>query len=295
VTFISGGNRALKSQTTETRRLSAILRLVPSLGLQLNGDYTDIRNRNFVSALPPASEAVMLAFPERFIRDSDGTLTQVDVRPVNFANHRQQRLRWGFSLNAPLGGKARPGFAASATGENEESTEQAAVAAAAAAAKNPPVRLQLTANHTIVFKDEILIRTGLDPVDLLGGGGIGIAGGRIRHQFDATAAITSGGTGIRVGATWLGASRLDTRLGAVTDTVRFSPIFTFNLRAFADMRRILPRSAWARGLRLSLDVVNLTNDRQRVRDSAGNTPLQYQPAYRDPIGRTIELEIRKVF
>jgi iron complex outermembrane recepter protein len=39
----------------------------------------------------------------------------------------------------------------------------------------------------------------------------------------------------------------------------------------------------------------LTNDRQDVRDRFGNTPLQYQPAYRDPLGRTVEFEIRKVF
>jgi iron complex outermembrane recepter protein len=32
-----------------------------------------------------------------------------------------------------------------------------------------------------------------------------------------------------------------------------------------------------------------------VRDSFGHTPLQFQAAYRDPIGRTIELELRKVF
>ena len=44
-----------------------------------------------------------------------------------------------------------------------------------------------------------------------------------------------------------------------------------------------------------VDVVNLANDRQKVRDSMGNTPLQYQPGYRDPLGRTIEFEIRKVF
>jgi len=25
------------------------------------------------------------------------------------------------------------------------------------------------------------------------------------------------------------------------------------------------------------------------------TPLQYQPGYRDPVGRTIEFELRKVF
>jgi hypothetical protein len=48
-------------------------------------------------------------------------------------------------------------------------------------------------------------------------------------------------------------------------------------------------------LRLSIDVLNVTNDRQTVRNSAGTTPLQYQPGYRDALGRTIEFEVRKVF
>ena len=68
-----------------------------------------------------------------------------------------------------------------------------------------------------------------------------------------------------------------------------------NLRAFADARRFLPRSDWAKNLRLSLNVLNLTNDHQKVRTAGGVTPLQYQPGYRDPLGRTVELELRKVF
>jgi iron complex outermembrane receptor protein len=42
-------------------------------------------------------------------------------------------------------------------------------------------------------------------------------------------------------------------------------------------------------------VENVTGHRQRVTDSAGLTPLRYQPAYRDPVGRTFEVELRKVF
>jgi outer membrane receptor protein involved in Fe transport len=98
-----------------------------------------------------------------------------------------------------------------------------------------------------------------------------------------------------MGLTWIGASTLQSRLDGIDERLHFSPYATFNLRAFADARRFIPHSDWAKGLRLSLDIVNLTNERQRVRDSAGNTPLQYQPSYRDPLGRTIELEIRKVF
>jgi hypothetical protein len=289
VTFISGGNPGLKSQSTDTKRLSAILQLVPSLGLQLNGEYADTRDRNLVSALPPASEAVMLAFPDRFVRDENGVLTTVDVRPVNFARHVQKRFRYGFSLNATIGGQ-HANASPVETGESDSSPE-----GAGRAARAPPLRFQLTANHTIVIKDEIVIRPGLEAVDLLNGGAIGIAGGRVRHQLDATAALTSGGTGVRMGLTWIGASTLQSRLDGIDERLHFSPYATFNLRAFADARRFLPHSDWAKGLRLSLDIVNLTNERQRVRDSAGNTPLQYQPGYRDALGRTIELEIRKVF
>jgi hypothetical protein len=147
----------------------------------------------------------------------------------------------------------------------------------------------------MVFHDEILIRPNLDPVDLLGGGAIGIGGGRVRHQFDATASLNNGGLGARVAILWRGPSELTTRVNGASDTLRFSSLLGVNLRVFADTRRFWPHSTWARGFRISLDAINVTNKRQSVRDSFGATPLQYQPAYRDRLGRSIELEIRKVF
>ena len=278
VTQIIGGNPALKPQTTKLWRVGGLLRLVPRLNLQLDAEYTDTDVRNFVSSLPDSSAAIMLAFPERFVRDAGGNLTTVDLRPVNFDSDHEKRLRWGLSMNAKLGGG-----------------QQLPAARGTPRRRTPTTYLQLSANHTVVFSDTIVIRPGLDRVDLLGGGAIGIGGGRLRHQVDGTAAITKGGLGARIGVTWRGPSTLKSQISGVTDTLRFSPVFLFNLRAFADMKQVFPRSKMARGLRLSVDVINLTNDRQRVRDSFGNTPLQYQRAYRDPIGRTIEFEIRKVF
>ena len=279
VSQITGGTSLLLPQKTKIQRLSAVLRLVERLNLQLSGEYTDTDTRNFVSSLPDASAAIMLAFPDRFVRDAEGNLTTVDLRPVNFASDHEKRLRWGFSMNAKIAGGAKP--LGSAKGP--------------AGARPPSTYLQLSANHNVVFSERIVIRPGLDPVDVLGGGAIGIGGGRLRHQLDGTAAITSGGMGARIGVTWRGPSSLESRIGNSIDTLQFSPVFLFNLRMFTDAKRILPHSSWAKGLRLSLDLVNLTNDRQRVRDSFGSTPLQYQPAYRDPIGRTVEIEIRKVF
>jgi hypothetical protein len=68
-----------------------------------------------------------------------------------------------------------------------------------------------------------------------------------------------------------------------------------NLRAFTDVAELFGRSSWTQGTRLSLNVINLTNDGQTVRDPRRDIPLQYQRGYRDPIGRTVELELRKVF
>jgi iron complex outermembrane recepter protein len=277
VTEITGGNPLLLPQKTKVRDVTGLFKLVPKLNLQLNAEYTDTDVRNFVSALPQASAAVELAFPDRFVRDANGQLTTVDLRPVNFDSHREKRLRWGASMNAKIAGGPPPGT----VGRHGPFA--------------PRTYFQLTVNHTMVFSDEILIRAGLNKVDLLSGGAIGIGGGRPRHQLDATAAVTSGGLGVRMGVTWRGPNELIARFNGVTDTLHFSSLLAVNLRAFADMHRLLPHSTWTRGFRLSLDVVNLTDKRQSVRDSFGTTPLQYQPGYRDPLGRTIEVELRKVF
>lgn len=278
VTQIFGGNPSLRPETDRIRRVSAILRLVPRLNLRANAEYSDIDRRNFISALPAASAAVMLAFPDRFIRDAQGVLTTIDLRPVNFESDREKRLRWGLSMNAKLSGGPPPGTPGAPKGPQRPSTY-----------------FQLTVDHSIVFSDRILIRPGLPPVDLLNGGAIGIASGRLRHQLDGTAAVTSGGLGIRAGVTWRGKSSLFSRLNGTVDTLNFSSLLTFNVRAFANAGRVIPGAEWANGFRLALEVVNVTNAHQRVHDSLGNTPLQYQPGYRDPLGRTIEIELRKVF
>ena len=50
-----------------------------------------------------------------------------------------------------------------------------------------------------------------------------------------------------------------------------------------------------RGARVSLQLDNLFNTRQRVTDQAGEVPIGFQPGYLDPIGRTVRLSLRKLF
>ena len=282
VTQVTGGNPDALPQTTRVRRLAATVRLVPEWNLQFDGEYTDTDRRDFLSSLPESSAAIMLAFPDRFVRDVDGTLVRADLRPVNFDSEREKRFRWGFNMSTRLGRSA-------------DSAEIQAAASGQRAPVRPPLFLQLNANHSIVFVDRIVIRPGLPPVDLLRGGAIGIGGGRARHQFDATASLSSGGLGARLGFNYRGRTSLLTRLSGTTDVLRFLPQSSVNLRLFAEGRRVIPKVEWAKGLRLTLNVTNLFDNRKRVRDSFGETPLQYQPAYLDPIGRTVEFEIRSIF
>jgi len=44
-----------------------------------------------------------------------------------------------------------------------------------------------------------------------------------------------------------------------------------------------------------LSMVNLFNQRMRVRDADGVTPVSYQPDYLDPLGRSIKISFRKLF
>ena len=82
---------------------------------------------------------------------------------------------------------------------------------------------------------------------------------------------------------------------AAPNRLTFQPISTFDLRAIADMGQLVPKSPFWKGARISLVVDNIGNARQRVTAANGDLPLGFQPAYRDPIGRTVALELRKVF
>jgi outer membrane receptor protein involved in Fe transport len=300
-TFISGGNPALVPERVETDRLSLNLRPLRSTNLQLSAEYTRTEGNNFATVLPIESARIALAFPDRFARNADGLLSIVDLRPINFAAKSQDRLRYGFNIALPLGRAAVPARnadrSAASTGELAVSSAEGEAEAVPLQSRVPPggrLRLDASANHTWVFRDEVLIRPSTPPIDLLSGGAIGIAGGRPRHQLDFSLGLSSRGTGVRLTGIWRSESLLEVRAGSSLDSLRFSPLGTMNLRGFAEGSRLFPQVAWLKQTRFSLSVTNLLNERQRVSDTIGNTPLRYQPGYRDPTGRTIEIELRKV-
>jgi hypothetical protein len=155
--------------------------------------------------------------------------------------------------------------------------------------------LQVVANHTFLLANEIVIREGLPVVDLLDGGAIGIAGGQPRHRVDFSLNFSARGVGARLSGAWRSENTLELRQAGTVGALRFAPLMTVNFTAFIEGTRLLPGVDFLEGTRFTFSAVNLVNQRQRVTDSLGVTPLNFQPGYRDPIGRTVELGFRKVF
>jgi iron complex outermembrane receptor protein len=102
VTRLEGGNPALRADERHIFKLGLNANILSNPQLVLNAQYLHIRTDNAIASLPAATAAIEAAFPERFIRDPDGDLAEIDNRPVNFARETRSQLRWGFNLSVPL-------------------------------------------------------------------------------------------------------------------------------------------------------------------------------------------------
>jgi hypothetical protein len=269
VTSISGG--APNLHATDDRVASFGVSLGPFLGkATFSAHYEQHRTRDAVGVLPPLTADVEEAFPERFIRDADGTLIEVDNRSVNLQRQDMNDLKWGFNAWVPFGSSVKG---------------------------STPNRFEFSIFDTWYLKDEILIRDGIPILNLLNGAPSSLAGGQPRHQIDWTALLYKDGLGAAFNGTWKSATSVGTGDALERDTLQFSALATVNLRLFADLGR-LPAThgePWAQGARVALQVLNVFDRRQSVQDSTGITPIAFAPGYLDPVGRTVWLTVRKSF
>lgn len=277
VRLIAGGTLNLANQTQRTRTLSVTAIPLPKYKLQLNADYQELELRNVVGGLPTPSAAIVAAFPNRFLRDPTGRLVQVDATSVNFDRQRTRQLRLGVNFQVPI----TPARMIPRT-----STTPAQRIAGA--------NLQVSLSHTHLFDSTTVIRAGLPEVDLLSGGAIGIGAAQQRDYTTGSLALTRGVSGLRLNANWRGPSYLVTGTTAAPDRLTFRALLRLDFRAFLDLGQLMPNERGARNTRLSLVFENILNERQRVTNSLGLSPQAYQPPYRDPVGRTVMVELRKV-
>jgi hypothetical protein len=278
VTTIYGGAAGLKNEDLRTRTLAITASPWKKYRLQIDAEYIVDNLRNQIGALPLPTPAVVAAFPDRFVRDLSGTLILVDTRSVNFARLNSERVRVAARFVVPL-------------------TSERIIPASGSSGRRRVLgwRLQANATHTYYLSNRTVIRKGLPEIDLLEGGAIGVGSGYPRHATTASVAVMRGATGIRFDLGRRGKTFLASGTPADPDVLTFHPLTTIDAKLIADLGQLFPKGQVAKGARFTLSVDNIANNRQRVTNSAGEIPQAYQPVRRDPIGRTIQVELRKVF
>jgi len=315
ITRVFGGNPNLRSDDRRVFRLGLNTKPFPKLDLNISVDYTSTRLDDPIASFPIATPEIEAAFPERFTRDAAGRLLRIDGRPLNFERSDQEQLRWGLNFTRPLG-SLPPGMEnasirfMSAGSEADIRRRLPAGATMIRAEPGSPManrmegmlsRLIVSLYHTWHLEDEILVREGVPVLDLLNGSAVGNRGGRPRHELEFQAAAYRRGLGARLTANWQSGTTVNGLPSGPVGTagdLSFSGFSTVNINLFADLGdrfRRAKAAKWLRGTRVSLGINNLFNSRPEVRDEAGLTPISYQPAYLDPIGRSVNFSIRKVF
>jgi len=273
VTIVAGGNPDLRAEQKRVRSLSLNLQPFPKRNLRLSLAFNDTLVRNgigYVFASTPIAEA---AFPELFVRDAAGRLTTLFQHPVNFHRERKRDLNFQLMDSGPLGKPpAKPAGPGTA----------------------PPPRPFGYAGmgSFLVLDDALQLRPGLPVIHPLKGETV-TGGGGFRAAVYAWGGINYMGIGGSFDCQWIGPTRV--RGGMPQTDLDFSSQFKLNVKLFTTLHHWLPHQAWTSKTSVTLEVSNLFNDRQRVRDATGATPYRFQPHYLDPIGRTVKVTFRKLF
>ena len=282
VTTIAGGNPGLAPEKRRVTTLGIAVQPIKDKDIRLSTDYVDTRIDNQAASLGGATPAFQRAFPDLFVRDTLGQLVSVDLRPVNLAYERERKLRVTIDAQVMLG-KAPP-------------PPPAPGADAKAAPPPPPPKprpsLWLSATTNYRLEDQLTLR-GTGPVlDLLDGATLSGTGGRPRWDVDMNGNFSYGVFNLGVYGRLQGPTRIRSDIAA--SDLRFSGRTWLVLYSFVRMEKVV-KKPWAKGLNINVTVENLLNDRINVTDRNGQTPNRFQPAYLDPIGRSIRVGVRKLF
>lgn len=105
---VTGGSRDLEGGQRDVVKLGFTYKPFEKTNLNFQANYVSTRTEDAVVAFPSASTQVESAYPDRFRRDADGVLVQIDARPVNFARQSRDELRWGFTYSRPVGPTPTP-------------------------------------------------------------------------------------------------------------------------------------------------------------------------------------------
>jgi hypothetical protein len=288
VRYINGGNPDLDVEHRRITKIGGTFRPFEKIDFVLNADYTRTIGHDAVAQLPPVSADVQTAFPDRYLRDAEGHLFQIDGRPVSFERTETESLRWGANFRRTFGQpKGAPGSTNGMRVVFSDGSDDPSLAGAG-------WRFSGNFTHTWQLSNRRLARAGLPEVDLLSGGVSGY-NAQARHNVQGRVGLAHNSSGLQFNVNWNSASHITAGTENSPNDLTFHPLLRIDGSAFVSLGDTFPGHPLLKGMRLSLNVENLFDARQRVRDEEGLTPLRYQPYLLNPTGRMIGLSVRKTY
>ena len=316
VTQFTGGNPNLDADNRQVVRFGGTLRPLTDIDLSLSSTWTWSRTEDEIASFPTITPDLEAALPDRFVRDADGALVSIDARPLNFERYERQDLRTGFNFSKAFGtptpraegeGEGRRGPGGGPVVMRVESGggggdrrrgggERVRTGGGGRGGGMQPGqgRFHVSLYHTWRMQDEIVIADGLPVLDLLDGAATSSRGGSPRHELQGVGGVFRNGMGTFVMANWRDGTRVD---GGTGPDLEFSDQLTVNLNIFMDLNQRtswVERFPWLEGSRIQLGVQNLFDSRPEVTAVGAETPLNYQPDFLDPEGRSVRLTFRKI-
>jgi hypothetical protein len=272
--WITGGNPDLGRGKLRSYSLRAAVRPFADGPLTLTSEYQRQTATGGVGAFPGLTPAIESVFPERFVRDAAGRLVSVDARPIAIARDIGERLDNSLTLSLTSG-----------SGQGAD---------AATAPPPDPWQITLSINHSWLLRSELLTRVGASPIDRLRGDTA-----QSRHSAGFQLVAGKPGMGMTLDGNWQSGFRLRAPGDANgAGDYRHRPVTIVNLRLFAEPARLLRKAekpAWLSNLTVSLDIQNLFDTYRRVLLADGSIPAGYARYEVDPLGRAIQLSVRKRF
>lgn len=289
VRYITGGNPDLEVEDRRRISIGGTARPLADVDFTLNAEYQRTIGRDAVSQLPAVSEDVQLAFPDRYVRDAEGRLIEVDARLVSFERTETEQIRWGANF--------RRSFAVPQVAPTTLVTgPRIIINDGSAGDELSGAGWRVTANftHTWMLANKRLARAGLPEQDLLSGG-VGLGNSISRHQVQGRFGVGRNGVGIQLTGNWRSRSRITAGTADDPNDITFSSLLRLDISAFANLGTVFPSSPLLKDSRITLGVDNLLDTHQQVRDEDGITPLRYQRYLLDARGRMVSLSLRKMF
>lgn len=285
VTTVVGGNTALAPERRRVTTLGVAVMPIKDRQLRLGIDYLDTRIVDQATVLGATTPAVQRAFPDRFVRDGEGVLRQVDLRSINIASERERKLRLTANLSLEIGPTPPPPPAPAAG-------LSATVPTPPPAPPKPRPSIAVSVTTSLRLDNVVSLRPGLAPLDLLGGDTLNGTGGRPRWDVEAAIGGSVGPVTLGTFSRLQGPTRIRSDLAA--SDLNFSGRTWIVLYSMVDIEKLVERP-WTKRLTLQFTVENLLNDRINVTDRTGAVPNRFQPAFLDPVGRSIRVGVRKLF